>query len=50
VEPAFDEGALDRYFAAQGRFRGTKDDLAAIRAAIEAQWADLRGRAGGGMQ
>ncbi len=48
VEPSFDEGALDRYFAAQGRFRGTRDDLAAIREAIRAQWTDLKYRVEGG--
>jgi pyruvate ferredoxin oxidoreductase beta subunit/2-oxoisovalerate ferredoxin oxidoreductase beta subunit len=48
VEPSFDEGALDRYFASQGRFRGTRDDLAAIREAIREQWKDLKGRAEGG--
>ena len=40
--------ALERYFAAQGRYRGTNEDLAAVRAAIAEQWAELRRRAGGG--
>jgi len=48
VEPAFDGAALERYFASQGRFRGTKDDLAAVRAAIDVQWLELRKRAQGG--
>jgi pyruvate ferredoxin oxidoreductase beta subunit/2-oxoisovalerate ferredoxin oxidoreductase beta subunit len=48
VEPEFDAAALERYFASQGRFRGTKDDLAAVRTAIADQWAELRRRADGG--
>jgi pyruvate ferredoxin oxidoreductase beta subunit/2-oxoisovalerate ferredoxin oxidoreductase beta subunit len=48
VEPSFDVAALELYFASQGRFRGTKDDLAAIRAAIARQWDELRQRAQGG--
>jgi pyruvate ferredoxin oxidoreductase beta subunit/2-oxoisovalerate ferredoxin oxidoreductase beta subunit len=47
VEPTFDGGALERYFAAQGRFRGARGDLAPIRAAIAEQWTELRLRAGG---
>jgi len=47
VEPSFEETALERYFAAQGRFRGTQGDRAAIRDAIAQQWTDLRLRAGG---
>jgi len=48
VEPSFDEAALSRYFASQGRFRGTRDDLVAVRAGVEEQWVDLRRRAQGG--
>jgi pyruvate ferredoxin oxidoreductase beta subunit/2-oxoisovalerate ferredoxin oxidoreductase beta subunit len=48
VEPTFEVAALERYFAAQGRFRGSKDDFAAICAAIKRQWDELRHRAQGG--
>jgi len=48
VEPTFEVEALERYFASQGRFRGTKDDFAAICAAIKRQWEELRHRAQGG--
>ena len=48
VEPTFDTGALERYFASQGRFRGTKDDLAAVWQAVAAQWDELWRRARGG--
>lgn len=48
VEPAFDDAALDRYFASQGRFRGTKEDLAAVRGAVSREWDHLRRLAQGG--
>jgi pyruvate ferredoxin oxidoreductase beta subunit/2-oxoisovalerate ferredoxin oxidoreductase beta subunit len=44
VQPTFDESALDRYFAAQGRFRGAADDLARIRAALAEDWQELARR------
>ena len=48
VEPTFERAALERYLAAQGRFRGTADDVAALSAAIGEQWSDLRRKANGG--
>lgn len=45
VEPELSEEALSTYFAAQGRFRKSTLDLPRIRAAIEADWHDLRRRA-----
>jgi pyruvate ferredoxin oxidoreductase beta subunit/2-oxoisovalerate ferredoxin oxidoreductase beta subunit len=45
VEPSFDEGALERYFALQGRFKAGSVDLARVAAAVRDQWADLRRRA-----
>jgi pyruvate ferredoxin oxidoreductase beta subunit/2-oxoisovalerate ferredoxin oxidoreductase beta subunit len=50
VEPTFDRASLTRYFGSQGRFRGAKASLTAIRAAIEEQWTDLRRRAQGGVR
>jgi len=47
VEPSFDVEALERYFAAQGRFRGTKAELAAVREAVAEQWKDLRRKSEG---
>jgi pyruvate/2-oxoacid:ferredoxin oxidoreductase beta subunit len=48
VDPAFDHGALERYFESQGRFRGTKDDLAAVKQAIAEQWDHLCRHSKGG--
>ena len=45
VEPHFDETALGRYFAAQGRFRSGSLDVARVAASIREHWADLRRRA-----
>lgn len=42
VEPDFDEDALARYFAAQGRFRAESTDVPRVAAAIRDRWADLR--------
>ena len=47
VEPSFDHSALERYFESQGRFRGTKDDLAAVKKAIAEQWDHLCHRSKG---
>ncbi|MBM4061398.1 MAG: pyruvate synthase subunit beta [Planctomycetes bacterium] len=48
VEPELDRGALEQYFARQGRFRGDLIDLEAIAAAIRENWDDLRRHAAGG--
>jgi pyruvate ferredoxin oxidoreductase beta subunit/2-oxoisovalerate ferredoxin oxidoreductase beta subunit len=45
VEPDFDEPSLERYFAAQGRFRSGAVDLPHIRSAIAETWDELRRRA-----
>jgi pyruvate ferredoxin oxidoreductase beta subunit/2-oxoisovalerate ferredoxin oxidoreductase beta subunit len=45
VEPSFDEDALARYFALQGRFKSASLDLAHVRAKIEEEWRDIRRRA-----
>jgi pyruvate ferredoxin oxidoreductase beta subunit/2-oxoisovalerate ferredoxin oxidoreductase beta subunit len=50
VEPSFDHGALERYFESQGRFRGTKDDLAAVKDAIAEQWDHLCRHSKGGVR
>ena len=45
VEPSFDEGALERYFALQGRFKAGSVNLQHVAESIREQWADLRRRA-----
>ena len=45
VEPAFTEGALERYFEAQGRFRKASFDYEQVKQAIRRNWDDLRARA-----
>jgi pyruvate ferredoxin oxidoreductase beta subunit/2-oxoisovalerate ferredoxin oxidoreductase beta subunit len=47
VEPRFDADSLERYFKAQGRYRGTKEELAAVRDAVAIQWHELRRRSEG---
>jgi pyruvate ferredoxin oxidoreductase beta subunit/2-oxoisovalerate ferredoxin oxidoreductase beta subunit len=47
VEPdPGDEGALERYFAMQGRFSKAKLDVRRMKAGIASHWAELRARAG----
>jgi len=48
VEPEPQTDALERYVAAQGRFRQGAAGLAALRAEIEASWRQLRRRAADG--
>jgi pyruvate ferredoxin oxidoreductase beta subunit/2-oxoisovalerate ferredoxin oxidoreductase beta subunit len=45
VEPDFDEAALGRYFAAQGRFKSGALDVSRVAAKIREEWKDLRRRA-----
>lgn len=45
VEPELDDGALERYFAAQGRFKKAALDVPRIKASITTHWAELRARA-----
>jgi pyruvate ferredoxin oxidoreductase beta subunit/2-oxoisovalerate ferredoxin oxidoreductase beta subunit len=45
IEPELDFGALERYFALQGRFRKNAIDLAAVRTAVEQNVRRLRERA-----
>ena len=48
LEPDMSDDALQRYFAAQGRFRKGQVDLGTIRASIDASWEALRCRASEG--
>jgi pyruvate ferredoxin oxidoreductase beta subunit/2-oxoisovalerate ferredoxin oxidoreductase beta subunit len=45
VEPELSDDALARYFERQGRFRKANLDLGRVRAAITADWEELRRRA-----
>jgi pyruvate ferredoxin oxidoreductase beta subunit/2-oxoisovalerate ferredoxin oxidoreductase beta subunit len=44
LEPEMSEDALERYFAAQGRFRKAKVDLEQVQAEIHRSWELLRAR------
>jgi pyruvate/2-oxoacid:ferredoxin oxidoreductase beta subunit len=45
IEPEMNDGALERYFAEQGRFRKAQIDMTRVRTSIARQWSELRGRA-----
>ena len=45
VEPEMSFDALAKYFASQGRFKGSREDVEAVRREIERSWRWLRARA-----
>ena len=45
VEPDLADGAMERYFKLQGRFRRSVLDFSKVRGAVERNWRDLRARA-----
>lgn len=45
VEPELSHAALLKYFESQGRFKGSQDEIEAVRSEIEQNWRWLRARA-----
>jgi len=45
VEPEMSFAALVKYFESQGRFKGSREDIEAVRSEIEKSWRWLRARA-----